>query len=195
MFERLWSRLRGEPGASAEPGKPGDPSEPLPEEPGPQRESATGPQRATASREEPVAPGGTAGSAEVPATAEAPPPEASSGDQPADGSTQPSDPWSGAAAPTDPPPAAAAEPGGAAGGSSEPVSSRSPTANIDGRRYRLSELPEEIRQLLAELRRADRVIAMRRDRMNLLALGRRGLVDRLRLGLERVRPLDDDIQG
>ena len=57
---------------------------------------------------------------------------------------------------------------------------------IDGRRYALDALPEEVTKLLADLQRAERVIQLRRDKITLLRLGRQQLAERLRQGLTTV---------
>ena len=84
-----------------------------------------------------------------------------------------------AAAPPPPRPAAI-------GANTPATSTTRKEIRIDGRRYALDALPEEVTKLLADLQRAERVIQLRRDKIRLLRLGRQQLAERLRQGLTTV---------
>lgn len=55
---------------------------------------------------------------------------------------------------------------------------------IDNRRYQLANLPGDVRQLVADLQAADRVIAHRRSLRGLLLASRQRLLDQLQRGLQ-----------
>lgn len=61
---------------------------------------------------------------------------------------------------------------------------RDAVITIDNRRYHLANLPEDVRQLVAALQAADRVIAHRRNLRSLLLASRQLLTSQLQQGLQ-----------
>lgn len=62
--------------------------------------------------------------------------------------------------------------------------------SFDQRRYALSQLADDVRQLVVNLEKAEQLIRLKRDKRQLLARGREQLAERLRQGLQNVAPLD-----
>lgn len=62
-------------------------------------------------------------------------------------------------------------------------------ASIDGRRYALNDLPEDLQQLLRDIQAADVQIRLRQDRLFVLAQGQLDLRERLRRGLTAIEPM------
>lgn len=86
----------------------------------------------------------------------------------------------------------AAEPGPfpQAAAPSAPAGEIGATVSFDQRRYALSQLADDVRQLVVNLEKAEQLIRLKRDKRQLLARGREQLAERLRQGLQNVAPLD-----
>ena len=62
---------------------------------------------------------------------------------------------------------------------------------IEGRRYLLGDLPEDVQQLLADLLTADELVQQRQQRLLLLQRGQVALLEQLRQGLTAITPMAD----
>jgi len=73
--------------------------------------------------------------------------------------------------------------------------SASPTLNVDGKRYDLNSLPDDIKQLVVGVQVAANQIKMQEDNIKILALGRQSLVKQLGERLRTIDPLPEAPQS
>lgn len=66
---------------------------------------------------------------------------------------------------------------------------------VNGQRYSLNQLPAELRELVADLQKADELIALRRDTLDTLRTGRNRLRRQLGAGLAGQPPLEEQPTG
>ena len=75
--------------------------------------------------------------------------------------------------------------------SANPENKNIPTLDIDGKKYDINLLPEEVKDLLKGLKVADTQIRMHKDTLRLLDLGKNSLGAQLKQKLENISPVEN----
>ena len=75
--------------------------------------------------------------------------------------------------------------------SANPENKKLPTLDLDGKKYDINSLPDEVKDLLKGLQIADTQIRMHKDTLRLLDLGKNSLGAQLKQKLENIFPVEN----
>ena len=75
--------------------------------------------------------------------------------------------------------------------SATPENKKLPTLDLDGKKYDINSLPEEVKDLVKGLQIADTQIRMHKDTLRLLDLGRNSLGAQLKQKLQNISPIEN----
>ena len=75
--------------------------------------------------------------------------------------------------------------------SANPENTKIPTLDIDGKKYDINSMPDEVKDLLKGLQIADTQIRMHKDTLRLLDLGKNSLGVQLKQKLKNISPVEN----
>ena len=75
--------------------------------------------------------------------------------------------------------------------STNPESKKPPVLDLDGKKYDINSLPDEVKEILKGLQVSDTQIRMYKDTLRLLELGRNSLGTQLKQKLENIPAVDN----
>ena len=75
--------------------------------------------------------------------------------------------------------------------STNPENKKPPVLDLDGKKYDINSLPDEVKEILKGLQVSDTQIRMHKDTLRLLELGRNSLGAQLKQKLENIPTLDN----
>ncbi len=75
--------------------------------------------------------------------------------------------------------------------STNPENKNPPVLDLDGKKYDINSLPDEVKEILKGLQVADTQIRMHKDTLRLIELGRNSLGTQLKQKLENIPTVDN----